>query len=58
MENVPEKFQLLISLKFLFSVIKGILLLCIFFTFEENIFVGLNFVTERNTSEFLKAKDV
>jgi hypothetical protein len=58
MENVPQKYLTLLSIKFLFSIIRGILILCIFFTFDENIFSGLNYYAERGDLDYLIAKSV
>lgn len=53
-----QQFNFLMSLKFLLSISRIILLLCIFFTYDENIFSGLNFIIERNEEEYLKARSV
>lgn len=53
-----QQFNFLMSLKFLFSISRVILLVCIFFTYDENIFSGLNFSTERNDAEYIKARAV
>jgi hypothetical protein len=58
MENIPQKFLTLISFKFLFSIIRGILILCIFFTYDENIFSGLNFYVERGDLDYEIARSM
>lgn len=58
MENVHQRFTTLISLKFIFSVIKMILLICIYFTYDENIFTGMTYETERNSNDYNKARQV
>ncbi len=52
------RFTLLVQFKFLFSIIKGILLLCIYFTYDENIFSGLAISDERNSENYLKARSI
>ena len=58
MENVPQKFLTLLSYKFLLSIIRSILLICIYFTYDENIFIGLNFYEERGDEEYETARTV
>jgi len=53
-----QQFNFLIALKFLFSIIRIILLICIYFTYDENIFSGLSFIEERNEEKYLQARAV
>jgi len=53
-----QQFTFLISLNFLLSISRIIILICIYFTYDENIFSGMSYVTERNDIEYLKARDV
>lgn len=52
--NTPKQSQtrILIELKFLFTIIKIILLLCIYFTYDENLFAGLSLKSERLSDQY------
>ncbi len=56
MNDLPSKFQGLIKFKFLFTIIKVILLLCIWFTYDENVFKGLRFNAVRGDSDYNNAR--
>ena len=52
----PKKYTLLIKLKFLFLMIKMILIICVFITYEENLFSGLSLIEERDGDKYNQAK--
>lgn len=56
--NSFGKFFYLIKLKFLFVLFKLIILLCIYFTFDENIFSGLSMLSERNDENYKIARAI
>jgi len=48
-------FKLLIQLKFLFSLFRVILIICVYNTYEENLFRGLGSLVDRNSILFKEA---
>lgn len=54
--QLPDKFHTVIKLKFLFTIIKIILLLCIYFTYDENLFAGLSLINVRNDDKYMQAR--
>jgi hypothetical protein len=52
----PKKYTLLIELKFLFLMIKIILVICVYLTYDENIFSGLSLVDERDNDKYNQAR--
>lgn len=52
----PKKYTLLIELKFLFLIIKIILVICVYLTYDENIFSGLSLVEERDSDKYNTAR--
>lgn len=52
----PKKYTLLIELKFLFLMIKIILVICVYLTYDENIFSGLSLVEERDSDKYHTAR--
>jgi hypothetical protein len=57
-EVIPNKFHLEIQLKYLFTMIKIILIVCIYLTYDENIFSGLSLMAERLDVDYMKARTV
>lgn len=56
--NIPTKFFILVKLKFLFLMIRMILILCIYFTYDENVFSGLSVLGQRNDTFYMEARAV
>jgi hypothetical protein len=54
----PRKFYRLIQYKFLLSIIKCILVLWIYFTYDENIFSGIALKDERDNENYLNARSI
>lgn len=52
------KFKLLIQLKFLFCIFRIILIICVYNTYEENIFAGLGVLVNRTDTLFLEAQGI
>jgi hypothetical protein len=55
-KSVQKASHTLVQIKFVFSIIKIILLICIYFTYDENIFSGLSLSDERLNENYLKAR--
>ena len=51
-------FCLIIQLKYLFAIIKLILIICIYLTYDENIFSGLSILDERLENNYMKARAI
>lgn len=51
-------FSLIIRLKYLFVVIKLFLIICIYLTYDENIFSGLSMIEERLESNYMKSRTI
>ncbi len=56
--KIPTKFSILVKLKFLFLVIRMILILCIYFTYDENVFSGLSVLSQRNDTFYMNARAI
>ncbi len=54
----PKKYTFLIQFKFLLVLIKLILIICIYLTYDENLFSGLSVISERNSDNYLKARSI
>ncbi len=48
----------LVKLKYLFLIIKFILVVCVYLTYDENIFSGLSLVDERGGTNYMQARTV
>ncbi len=57
-ENKNTKFTGLIRFKFLLTIFQIIELICIFFTYDENIFEGVGIKIKRNDDEYIVGRSM
>jgi hypothetical protein len=55
---IDNKFHTIIRLKFIFIVAEIIELICIYLSYEENVFAGLSIKAERLSKDFTTASTV
>ena len=55
-DSTTFKFPILIKLKYLFLIIKLILMLCVYLTYDENLFSGLSLIEERESENYYIAR--
>ena len=54
----PVNLMFLSKIKFLFAIIKLILVICVYLTYDENVFSGLNILATRGDDNYMKARAV